>query len=71
MFYYKVQYWDEDICEPQDENGLVAASNYGDAALKVIDYYGHENIVSLTLIEWEDILSREEVTEGFDSIDNF
>lgn len=49
----------------------MAAADYGEAALKVVDYYGKDNVVTLALSEWEDVLCRDEPLEGLDSEQNF
>ena len=49
----------------------MAAADYGEAALKVVDYYGKDNVVTLALSEWEDALCRDELLEGLDSEQNF
>ena len=71
MFYYKVHYWDDYNQEPADENGVLAAADYGEAALKVVDHYGKDNVGTLALSEWEDALCRDGLLEGLDSEQNF
>lgn len=69
MFYYKVSYWDEIDCKQREESGLLSAKDYGSAAKKVTNYYGANNVSSLYLEEWEDVLTEDEVMEGFEEAD--
>ena len=69
MFYYKAEHWDEIDHEVRQESGILAAKDYGDAAKKVADYYGKDNLISVYLEEWEDVLTEDEVLEGFEKAD--
>ena len=69
MFYYKVNYWDEVDSKQREESGLLSAKDYGSAAKKVTDYYGAGNVNSLYLEEWEDVLTEDELMEGFEEAD--
>lgn len=64
MFKYKVNYWDEIESRNRDEVGLVAAKSWGKAVEKVREYYGSKNVSSITIEEWDDIISAEEVING-------
>ena len=64
MFHYKIQYMDEIDKTTENDSGIVGAVSYGSAVDKICEYYGAENVVSLTIEEWENILSAEEVMEG-------
>lgn len=67
MFKYQADFWDEVDQVSKTEQGLIAAADYGEAAEKVVTYYGKSNIVSIYLEEWDDVLTEDEVLEGFQS----
>lgn len=70
MYHYIVDYFDSiDLCDRKD-SGLVAAVDYGTAVNKIVNFYGKENIFSITIEEWEDILCEDEVMEGFEEKEN-
>ena len=64
MFKYKVRYWDETESKTLNETGLVAAKSWGKAVERLREYYGPQNIYSITIEEWDDIISAEEVLNG-------
>lgn len=65
MYHYIVEYYDEyEKCYRKD-SGLAGAASYDEAAGKVAEYYGH-NLVNMTLTEWENPLSEEEILDGFE-----
>jgi len=69
MFYYQVDFYDSD-CERRQESGVLCAKHYGEAAHRVVDYYhGSQNIVSIYIEEWMDILTEDEVIKGFEKAD--
>jgi hypothetical protein len=70
MFYYTISYWDQIDLRERKDSGLVAAADHGAAVNRVIEYYGKENVFSVEIEEWEDILSEEEVMEGFEEKEN-
>ena len=53
MYYkYKVEYYDSYSDEEHDDEGMVYANSYGDAAEKVVDDYGPaDSIISISLEE--------------------
>ena len=63
MFYYCVDYWDLVENEPRQEAGLLANATYKDAAEKVIEFYGKENVTSVYLEEWDDPLVEDEAID--------
>jgi hypothetical protein len=69
MFYYKVEHWDEIDHETRQESGILAAKDYAHAAGRVAEYYGAENMISMYLEEWEDVLTEDEILEGFEKAD--
>lgn len=69
MFYYKVDHWDEIDSEARQESGILSAKDYAHAAGRVTEYYGAANIISMYLEEWDDILTEDEVLEGFEKAD--
>lgn len=70
MFYFKV-----DVLDPlnnydrKQESGILAAKGYIEAMKRVMDGYGDYEIVSVYLEEWEDLLTEDEVMEGFEAAD--
>lgn len=64
MFKYKVHYWDEIEDKALDETGLVAAKSWGKAVEKVRKYYGSENVDSITVEEWDNIVCAEDIING-------
>ena len=68
MFKYQAYFWDEIDEAPKTDQGLIAAKNYGEAAKKVVAFYGKSNIISMCLEEWEDMLSKDEIQEAFQLI---
>ena len=61
MYRYEVTYWNSEISDPEFEKGIVAATDYGDAANKVVDYYGQENIIDIKLYILEYLLTDEDI----------
>lgn len=70
MFYYCVRYWDEIDCIERKDSGLVVANDYNFATDKVVKYYGKENVFSVTVEQWEEILCEDEILEGFEKEEN-
>lgn len=64
MFYYIVEYWDNDEQKNVQESGLVGATNYSEAAERLTKYFG-SHLSSMKLIEWETVLCEEEILDGF------
>ena len=69
MFYYKVKCYDEIDYKETNESGIVAAKDYNEAMSKIDEYYGIQNIVSVYIEEWEDILTEDNVMIGFNKCD--
>ena len=71
MYYFKVKYWDSTGDKEEYDCGLVTAPNYGEAAEKIVKFYGKENIMYVTFECWgEDrILLKDEIIEGLDNGD--
>lgn len=67
MFRYTVEYHDESNgWKLVSESGIVGATSYGAAADRVVEYFGKENIFSVSLYELEDVLCDEEIRETID-----
>ena len=66
MFYYHIEFWDDEDNVMKKESGLVGATSYNEAMEKVTDYFCSEHIYSITIDEWENILSEDEILEGFE-----
>lgn len=69
MFYYRVEFWDEIDQRQREESGLLAAKSYGEAATRAAEYYGEKNVSSVYVEEWEDVISEDDVMEGFEKAD--
>jgi len=65
MFKYKIEFWDEIDNKVIFENGITCGTDYGEAANKVAEFYGYENVISITLTELEKIMCEEEVADLF------
>ena len=72
LFYYTVSFWPEDTDMYEDhrsksgsvtEHGIIAAKNYGKAVNRVVEYYGHDNIIEIGIYEMENPISMDEVQE--------
>ena len=70
MYRYDVEYWDNNIKEPNSDQGLVAASGYSDAAQLITEQYGENNIVTLSLTALNTILTEENIIEEFKRKEN-
>ena len=70
MYRYDVEYWDNDIKEPNSDQGLVAANSYLDAAQLITEQYGENNIVTLSLTALNTILTEENIIEEFKRKEN-
>ena len=63
MYRYTVNFWDELRNETATDSGLVAGSTYGEAANRVVDYYGQKNVVDIALYETEFVLCNDELAD--------
>ena len=61
MYYYTVNYIDEDNPHASDESGVISATSYKEAVERLTEYYGENCIVSMTLEAWEDIVTMDEI----------
>lgn len=61
MFFFKISFWDEDSAHSKviKTQGLVVAENFSGAVLRITEYYGEDNIISIdSLYELEDIIDN-------------
>lgn len=65
IYAYKVRYVDEfNDYEMTTDRGIVAANSYGEAAEKVVDFYGKDNFCSFEeLYACEEIFTEEELED--------
>lgn len=63
MFHYTVDFWDDKIKESQQETGLVGAATYSEAAQQISDYYGADNIVTMSMTQWEDLVTTDDLMQ--------
>ena len=61
MYYYKINFIDEEEPRAIDESGVISATSYQDAVARLTEYYGEKNIVSMTLEAWEDLVTMNEI----------
>jgi len=61
MFRFTVDFIDEGF--PRTERGILTQTSYGDAANRLVEYYGKENIISISLYETEEVLIDDEILE--------
>ena len=66
MFEYNVYYHDEEENKPLYEKGIVSSHSYGDAANRLVEYFGKENVITIELTELMDVLCFEELQEMFE-----
>ena len=64
MFKYDVTYWDEVDSKTRKDARLTTAKSWGEAVEKVREYYGEKNTYSVSIEEWDDTLSKDEVVAG-------
>ena len=65
MFEYDIKYVDEENnFSVLEDKGFVAASSYGDAATRIAEYYGENNICDLKLCAYNNILTLDEIKES-------
>ena len=65
MFHYTVTYFDTYENKTITEKGLLAAIDYGEAANKLVKFYGEEHVDTIGLAKLEDILTEQEVIDEF------
>ncbi|MBR5938929.1 hypothetical protein IKZ77_00010 [Candidatus Saccharibacteria bacterium] len=64
MYYYKIHFFEEDKAGIQVDCGLVAADSYGEAADKVVEFYGEEGFSSFEeLYKCEEVLMADELKD--------
>lgn len=65
MFEYKVRYYDEldERGGITDSHGICAAATYGEAAERVLKYFGKANVIYMALCEMEDVLDDCELAD--------
>jgi hypothetical protein len=71
MFRYKITYFDEIDKEVLTENGIVAGETYGEAADRLVEIYGKENINVIGLYELDDWLTDEQLSDELKDSFNF
>ena len=69
MFKYQVDFWDEFNKISTTEQGLTSAISYGEAAEKITDFYGKDNIYSIYIEAWGNILTKDDILEGFKTVE--
>ena len=63
MFRFKVTYYNEISCAVTTESGILTAETYGDAADRLVEIYGKENINVIGLYELDNWLTDEQLSD--------
>lgn len=63
MFRYKVKFWDDVTNSENYDSGFVSGKTYGEAADKVVEYFGRNSIHNIELIEYDEVISDIEMKE--------
>ena len=64
MYYYKIHFFEEDKAGIQIDSGLVSANSYGEAADKVVEFYGEKGFSSFEqLYKCEEVLIADELKD--------
>lgn len=63
MYYFEVEYWDSDDNVLKKDSGLVAAKDYGQAAKRIVKYYGNEFCGFKKFYECEKIMTEYDLKE--------
>lgn len=61
MYYYTVNFINEDRPYAMDKSGVISATSYKEAVERLTEYYEENCIVSMTLEAWEDIVTIDEI----------
>ncbi len=65
MFRYKTTWVDDTIEEVTTESGIVTGKDYGEAANRVVAFYGKERVITIALTELVDILTEDNIIDEF------
>lgn len=68
MYKYKVTFWDVVNTQEATDEGVVNASDYGAASLRLVKYYGADCIIDIYLYEIdsdEAVITLEEIKDTF------
>ena len=64
LYTYKIRYYDDDKNELISNSGLVSANSYGEAADKVVKFYGENSFICFDdLTDHGSILTTEDIDE--------
>lgn len=69
MFKYTVQFWDSFDDRNKTEQGIVTGSSYDDATAEIEEYYGCENIISMSVERLSNLIIKEDVKNLFKEIE--
>ena len=64
---YKVEYYAHDICSYCIEKGIVSAIDYNDMMNKLNEYYGQENILTVSFYELYNLMCDADIRETLNS----
>lgn len=65
LAWFKVDYLDYDGTEEKHDQGIVSADTISHAAAKVVESYGEEDILELTIQPLEDLVSYNELEHNY------
>lgn len=71
MFRYKVNYFDEIDKIVATESGILVAKTYGEAADRLVELYGKENVNVIGLYELDNWLTDEQLKDELEDGFNF
>lgn len=63
IYRFQMNYYDEINDDMSSDTGLIAAADWGDAANRVVKYYGNDNVSSFRLEELDDVLLDEDLLD--------
>lgn len=66
LFVYHVEFYDEVTSEDTSEKGITCGNDIGDAANKITEWYGKNNVYSLKLTPYEQVITEEDITNLWD-----
>lgn len=63
MYWYRVEFINEEYYSQTTSEGLIGATSYGAAAEEIVKYVGKDNIISLYLTEMSNPLEIDELQD--------
>lgn len=67
LCYFKVEFYnseeEEEIETTFTDTGFISANSLDEAVKKVTDYYGEENVISIKIYGYDDVLFTEDIID--------